>query len=39
MSLISHQNEKALYLPCKAIDYDCKTHINKLIKASNPVFV
>lgn len=39
MSLISHQNEKALYLPCKDVDFDCKTSINKLITASNPVLV
>lgn len=39
MSLISHQNEKALYLPCKAVDYDCKISINKFITASNPVLV
>lgn len=39
MSRISHQKEKALYLPCQAIDYDCKTYINKLITASNPVLV
>jgi len=39
MSLLSCQTEKTVYLPCKAVDYVCKTAVNKFIKTSNPVLV